>query len=194
MRRRRPSTTIKQAPRTPHVTFQPRAGEGMRRGINLLADLVRPTLGPVPRLVAVDRIAPGPTCPELLDDAGLVARRFLAVGDRQADLGAMFLRHVLWRQHERAGDGTATTAVLFQSVYNQGHQRIAAGGNAARLRRCLEQDLRLILDALAEMAVPLRGQQQIAQLAESISKDPELANALGEIFDIVGEHGAIDVR
>ncbi|HWQ13658.1 MAG TPA: TCP-1/cpn60 chaperonin family protein [Roseiflexaceae bacterium] len=194
MRRRRRDTTFKQVPRTPSVTFQPDAYQGFQRGINLLANAVRPTLGPLPRAVAVEPVAPGDKRPELLDDAGVIARRFLQARDRDADTGAMFLRHVLWRQHERAGDGTATTAVLFQSVYNQGVTYIAAGGNPMRLRAALERGLRAILEAHEAQATPLHGRAQIQQVAAALCQDEPLAELLAEALDTVSEHGAVEVR
>jgi chaperonin GroEL len=168
MKRKRPTSTFKQTPLTPLVTFQPQTYRGLQRGINLLADAMRPTLGPVPRVVAVQPVGPGNPCPELLDDAGLIARRFLQLPDRDADTGAMFLRHVIWQQHERAGDGTATTAVLFQQIYNRGLTYIQAGGNAMRIRQHLERGLRVALDHLQAMATPLCGRQQIAHMAMGI--------------------------
>ena len=194
MKRKRPTSTFKQAARIPSVTFQPRAYQGIQRGINLLADVVRPTLGPLPRVVAVEPVAPGDKRPELLDNGGVIARRFLQLRDRDADVGAMFLRHVLWRQHERVGDGTATTAVLFQSIFNQGITYIHAGGDAMRLRRHLEHGLNVILDEHHALARPLHGREQIVQIAQALCHDDALAEMLAEIFDMVSEHGAIEVR
>lgn len=195
MNRRRDKSTFKQKPRTPYVTFQPKSHAGVQRGINILANAVRPTLGPVPRIVAVEPVVPsGAKLPELLDNAGLVARRFLSLPDRDADVGAMFLRHVLWRQHERVGDGTATTAVLFQSIYNQGLKYLASGGSAMRLRRFMEQALAVILDEHQQQTIALHGREQIAQIARALCYDDQMADLLGEIFDIVGEHGAVEVR
>src|SRR3954451_15522649 len=179
---------------TPGVVFRPRSAQGLQRGINLLANVIRPTLGPVPRLVAIEPVGPGDKRPELLDNGGLAARRFLALPNRNDDMGAMFLRHVLWRQHERVGDGTATTAVLFQSIYNQGIAYIAAGGSSMLLRRHLEAGLRVILDELTSQAIPLEGRAQTEQIAEAICHEPDLAAMLGEIFDIVSELGQIEIR
>jgi chaperonin GroEL len=194
MPKRRPRTTIKQRPRIPLVTFQPQARQGFQHGINLLAGAIRPTLGPIPRAVGIEPVAPGDKRPELLDDGGTIARRVLQVHGRDANTGAMFLRHVLWRQRERAGDGTATTAVLFQSVYNQGAKYLAAGGDAMRLRTFLERGLRVILDALDAQATQLGGREQIAQIAHALCQDDELAAMLAEILDAVSEHGGVDVR
>src|SRR5262245_6653537 len=155
---------------------------------------MRPTLGPLPRIVAVEPVGPRDKRPELLDIGGLIASRFLQIRDRDADTGAMFLRHVLWRQCERAGDGTATTAVLFQSIYNQGIKYIAAGGNATRLRKHLECGLHVILEQIDSLARSLDGREQIAQLAEVLCHDHDLALLIAEILDRVSEHGAVEVR
>jgi chaperonin GroEL len=156
-------------------------------------ELIRPTLGPLPRIVAIDNVVPG-KMPEILDDGGIIARRVLQLPNRDEDMGAMYVRHLLWRLHEKVGDGTATAAVVFQSIYDQGITYIAAGGNAQQLRRYLEKGMHVILDELSRMATPLQGKEQLAQVAESICYDPPLARMLGEIFDIVGEYGRVEIR
>lgn len=178
---------------TQRVVFQPAAYRGMQRGINQMVEAIRPTLGPLPRVVAVDRIADD-KMPELLDNGGVIARRIIELPDRDADMGAMFVRQVLWRVHEQVGDGTATAAVLFQSVYNQGVRYIVSGGNAMQLRCYLEEGLRLILDELSGMTIPVAGKEKLAQVAETICYDPSLAKMLGEIFDIIGQYGRLDIR
>ncbi len=178
---------------TPGVVFQPKSSRGLQRGINQLVDAVRPTLGPRPRLVALTRVA-STGSPELLDNAGVIARRIIELPDRDADMGAMFVRHMLWSQHEREGDGTATTAVLFQSLFNQGLHYLASDGNAMVLRRYLEEGLEVILDELARQAVPVEGPQSLARVAAAVCGDPPMARMLGEIFDIIGEYGRIEIR
>jgi chaperonin GroEL len=165
----------------------------MRRGVNQLAEAVRPTLGPCPRLVAVEHTFRHRT-PELLDSAGLITRRIIEIPDRDADVGAMLLRHTLWRVHEEAGDGTATAAVLFQAVYNRGARYLAAGGDPLRLRRGLERGTQAILDELDRQTQPIQGRDQLARIAESLCFDEVLARTLGEVFDIVGEHGQVELR
>jgi chaperonin GroEL len=165
----------------------------MQRGINQMVDAVRPTLGPRPRVVAIENVFRDKT-PELLDNAALIARRIIQLPDRDADMGAMLVRHMLWRLHEEVGDGTATAAVIFQAVYNQGVRYIASGGNAMRLRRYLEHGLQPILDELSSRTIHLEGQERLAQLAEALCLDPPLARLLGEIFDIVGEYGQVEIQ
>lgn len=180
-------------PRTQRVVFQPATGAALQRGIRTIVAAVRPTLGPRPRLVAVQR-AGRTDGPEMLDDAGLIARRIIQLPNRDEDMGAMLVRQMLWQVRERAGDGSAAAAVIFESIYNQGLAYITAGGDAMRLRRDLETGLRGIVDRLAGMTQPLRGRRALEHFAHSVCHDLELAQMLGEVFDIVGEYGRLDIR
>jgi len=179
--------------KTRRVIFQPAAYKGFQRGINQMVDVVRPTLGPLPRIVAIAKVVSS-GMPELLDDGGIIARRIIQIPNRDEDMGAMFVRHMLWRLHEKIGDGAATAAVIFQSIYNQGLRYLVSGGNAMRLRHYLEAGLRVALDELAGMAIPVEDREKLTQIAESICYDAPLAKMLGEIFDILGEHGRLEVR
>ncbi len=147
------------------VIFQPTAYKAMQTGINQMANIVRPTLGPLPRMVVLEHNTKNER-PEILDDGGTIARRIVALPNRDQDMGAMFMRHVLWQQHEKAGDGTATTAVLFQSIFNQGVRYITSGGNPMLVRKHLEKGMEIVIDELKGMATPLEGQQKIAEVAE----------------------------
>ncbi len=175
------------------VIFQPQTHRASQRGINQLVNAIRPTLGPVPRMVAIDRIL-DERMPELLDNGGLIAKRIIQLADRHEDPGAMFLRDVLTRLADQVGDGTATAAVLFQAIYNEGVRYLAAGGNGMRLRSALEAGQQLILDELAGMTSHLSGQEALAKLAHTICYDETLADMLGEIFDIMGEYGRLEIR
>ena len=123
-----------------------------------MVEAIRPTLGPRPRLVAIDRLLDN-RMPELLDNGGIIARRIIQIADRDADMGAMFVREFLCHLHDQVGDGTATAAVLFQAVYNQGIHYLASGGNAMRLREYLEKGLPIILDHLTGLTIRLEGKE-----------------------------------
>jgi chaperonin GroEL len=175
--------------RTRRVVFQPATYQGLQRGINQMVNAIRPTLGPRPRIVAIDRILDD-KMPELLDNGGIIARRIIQLADRDEDVGAMFVRDI----HDQVGDGTATAAVLLQSVFNQGVRYLASGGNATRLHHHLEEGMHLILDELGHLSTSVSGQDQLAQVAQSICYDPPMAKLLGEIFDIIGEYGRLEIR
>jgi chaperonin GroEL len=165
----------------------------MQRGINKIANLIRPTLGPRPRVVAVEHPLRHRT-PELLDCGAIIAQRVVELPDRDEDMGAMFLRHVVLHLHDQVGDGTATAAVLLQSTYNQGIRYVTAGGNAMRLRHYLEQGMRAILAEMDGMVVSPRGKKQLAQIASAVCYDPPMAKMMGEIFDIIGEYGRLEIH
>jgi chaperonin GroEL len=194
MRRPPPSSQEKRDFQRPKVVFQPRAVEGMQAGMNKLVELVRPTLGPLPHIVASEKIAGRGNLPELLDSGGTIARRVIQIPNRQEDVGFMYLRHVLWKLQENEGDGTATAAILFDSIFNQGRRYVIAGGNAMGLREHLEKGMRLILAELDRQTTQLYGKQRLSGLARTICYDDELAKMLGEVFDIIGAYGRLEVR
>ena len=175
------------------LVFQPDTSHRIQAGINLVANTIRPTLGPIPRMVGVANVLEHKP-PELLDKGGLIARRITNLPDRDADMGAMIIRQMLWQLHEDVGDGTATAAVIFQSIFNDGLKYIVSGGNAMRLRTHLRAGLKMIEEQLDTLSQPIKGEKQLAQLAETICHDPEIAKELGEIFEFIGEYGQLDVR
>jgi chaperonin GroEL len=179
---------------TPCVVFQPETYQGMKRGIKQITQAIIPTLGPLPRLVVSESTLGADHRPELLDDGATIARRIIQIKGRDEDMGAMFLRHALWRLHESAGDGTATAAVMFNTIFEEGVKYIVAGGNAVRLRCFLDEICGLILQELDHQVIHLHGKQALAQLAQAISHHNELAQYLGEIFDIIGEYGRLEIR
>ena len=178
---------------TPRVVFQPQVRQGMWRGISQIANAIRPTLGPCSRIVVNEsKLYAGQ--PEFLSDGAVIARRIIQLPDREEDVGAMYLRQTLWKLHETAGDGTATAAVMFEAIFNRGVRYIAAGGDAMLLRQRLEKAGELIVDQLNNLTVQIRGKEKLSRLAETICSDPSLARMLGEIFDIIGPDGILDIR
>jgi len=175
------------------VTGQPKTYRGLLRGVDKLVKTIQPTLGPLPRLVAVSTTPPDRS-PELMDDGGLIARRIIQLPDRDEDIGAMYLRHLLWRIREDCGDGTSTAAVLFNEVLQQGVRHIVNGGQAMPLRAYLEKGARLVYDELAKMSRPVEGKDMLVHIAESICYDPAMAKMLGEIFETIGEYGHFELR
>jgi chaperonin GroEL len=175
------------------VTFQPDTHKSMQRGANLVVDAIRPTLGPLPRLVVNDTRMPG-TFPEFLDNGGSIARKIINLPDRDADVGAMFVRDFLWRLQQQVGEGTATAAVLFQSIYNQSLRYLATGANVQQYQYYLGQAMNRVLEQLNEGTLHLKGKEKLAQIAGSVCYDHEMAELLGEIFDIIGDFGRIEIR
>ncbi len=179
----------------PGVVFQPRVHVAIQRGIHRMVGAIRPTLGPVGGVVAIEPVHNrSQKPPEIVDDGGIIARRIIELADRDEDMGAMLLRAMIRRQQEDVGDGTATAAVLFQAIYDAGLRYLTAGENAMRLREYLENALPLVLAELDRQIIHVEGQASLTKIAQSLCNDPEMAEMLGEIFDMVGEYGQVDIR
>ena len=175
------------------LVFQPQARQALKIGIDTLAAAVLPTLGPTARHVALED-AIRTRSPELLDDGGAIARRLLQLPQRSSDVGAMLLRETLWQQKARYGDGTATTAVLYQTVFEDGCRFIAAGGNAMLLVKHLRLGLKAMLQGLEQQVRMIAEPPEIERLAASICGDPKIAKHLADIFEVLGPHQPIEVR
>ena len=175
------------------LVFQPHARQALKRGIDAMAAAVLPTLGPGARHVALQHSIRSRS-PELLDDGGTIARRLLQLPDRDADVGAMLLRETLWRQTEAYGDGAATAAALYQTVFEEGCRFITAAGNAMLLRKHLERGMKMMLEDLAEQVRMIDEPSEIERLAASISGDADIAKRLADIFEVLGPHQPIEVR
>ena len=180
-------------PAQQRVRFAPEVHPGIDRGVNQIANAIRATLGPTPRLVGVDR-GIASISPELLDDGATIARRIVALPDAIDDPGAMYLRGLLWRLHDEVGDGTATAAVLFSALLAGGRKAIASGIPAQLLRRHLEAAAIMVVAQLDAQAITGRSEQLLTGIAASVCHDAEMAGHFGKIFDVIGEYGQLDIR
>jgi chaperonin GroEL len=182
-------------PRKPAVTLQPQTYHDLWNGTNQIINAIRPTLGPLPRLVAMEKFK-GKEQPEFLDDGATIARRIIQVRPRGADVGAMIVRQALWKMHQEVGDGSTTMGVIYQSLLQEGIRAVTQFGcNPMLLREGLEKGLQPVLACLRQEATPLLGKDAIARIARGMcQEDFELAEMLGEIFDITGADGMIIVE
>lgn len=175
------------------VRLAPTSHRDIDRGVRMIVEAIRPTLGPIPRAVAVAR--PVRTMvPDLLDDGATIARRISALPDVHADPGAMLVRGMLWRLHEEVGDGTASAATLFASILAAGRRAIAAGVPAQPLRAAIEGLGDRIFADVMDQARPCSSRADLVNIARSVSHDDELAELLGDCADVVGGTGQIDLR
>ena len=161
-------------------------------GFRAIAQLVLPTLGPFPRMVAVAPIGSG--SPELLDDGGLIARRVVQLDDRIADVGAMFLRSLLWQAREELGDGVATTCAMFMAAWAEMQTAIAAGCDPVALRESILAALPRIDDALMAQAHPIATQDGLRAVARTLLDDATLAEVVTEAIWVHGAEARYEVR
>ncbi|MCS6773251.1 MAG: TCP-1/cpn60 chaperonin family protein [Anaerolineae bacterium] len=177
----------------PAVVFKP---VQVLEGIDLIADLVKPTLGPLPRLVMVEGVTRNRT-PEVLDDAATIARRVIELAQPTVDVGAMMMRHAIWRMHTWCGDGGATMAVMAQAMLRAAVRAVAAGASPVMLRRELERSADQVCANLRAQArpAPLGPQRRTwldAWMSTTLS-DEELRRALIDLVAVLGDDAYINV-
>ena len=168
------------------------AQAALLRGVDQMAGLLRPTLGPLPRTVAIGRLTSLSLGPEILDSGAVIARRTLQLADPFEDMGGMLIRHLVWQVHERAGDGTVTAAVLAQSMLRASARLLAAGYNPIAIRRGMQHGLDLALKALLGQARAVDSPDDILRVIRtSLADRSDIAEMLAEVLDSVGPDGAI---
>jgi chaperonin GroEL len=191
----RSSSQPRPAVRLPAIVTQPQTYAALQQGVEWITAAIRPTLGPLPRLVALAR-QKGNEPPEILDDGALIARRIIEIAPRGHDVGAMLIRHALWRMHQEAGDGTTTMGVIYGAILAEGIRAVTQGGcDAMLLRTGLQKGLRAVQESLQQMARPLTGREALSRFACGlVQQNGDLADLLGEVFDIVGPEGLVVVE
>jgi chaperonin GroEL len=176
------------------VFFGLPARKAFLRGVDKMAQLVQPTLGPLPRNVAIQPLVGTDKSPELLDDGGTILRRVIELPDRYESMGAMLIRQLAWKVKDEVGDGTTTAVVIAQSIMHEATRYIEAGGNPMIIRRGIERGLPAALAYLETLRTPIETQDEITQVAIAATGDQEMGRFLGEMFDIVGPDGTITVE
>ena len=149
-----------------------------------MARLLRPTLGPLSRTVAITRLTGTTHGPEVLDSGAVIARRTIQLADPFENMGGMLVRHIAWQVFERVGDGTATAAVLAQSLMQAGVRYIVAGGNPVSVARGMERGLEVALPELRRQARTIDGPAEIARVVAAGLGPTRL-----DLAEMLGEHG-----
>ena len=177
----------------PSIVFDP----NLTAGIDMMANAIKSTLGPLPRKVGVER-ADRTRMPELLDDAGIIARRIVQIRNPTEDVGAMMLRHGMWRMHERVGDGAATMAVLAQAMLHEANKGLAAAMHPMLIRRGIDAATHEVVAELRRLAKPLppgkKGRELLKALAVTLSSDTELMDAIVTVVNTIGSDGMVEIK
>lgn len=155
--------------------------------------LVSPTLGPSPRLVAIERTIRTKS-PEILDDGALILRRVLSLQDPFEDMGAMLVRHAAWRVRGSVGDGTTTCAVLLGAMVRQGFRLLAAGYHGESLSRGMHRAMQVVLNQLENLARPIKGRDELVAVAQTVAQDRRLAEAVAEAVHTMGPEVFVQVE
>src|SRR6187399_557752 len=159
------------------VRFSGDARQRMLRGVNILADAVKVTLGPKGRNVVIDKSF---GAPRITKDGVTVAKE-IELADKFENMGAQMLREVASKTNDLAGDGTTTATVLAQSIVREGAKAVAAGLNPMDLKRGIDAAVEAVVEDLKARSKPVAGTQEIAQVGIiSANGDTEVGQKIAE--------------
>ena len=173
------------------VLFGDDARTKMVRGINVLANAVKVTLGPKGRNVVLERSFGGPT----VTKDGVSVAKEIELKDKFENMGAAMVREVASKTSDNAGDGTTTATVLAQAIVDEGMKFVAAGMNPMDLKRGIDKAVAAAITELKKLSKPTTTNKEIAQVgAISANSDEEIGQIISEAMDKVGKEGVITVE
>src|SRR5216117_3115190 len=172
------------------IVFGDEARRGLERGMNVLADTVRVTLGPKGRNVVLGTMWAAPT---ITNDGVSIAKQ-IELADPYEKLGAELVKEVAKKTDEVAGDGTTTATVLAQALVRQWLRNVAAGANPIALKRGMEAAVAAVTEALGNQAQEVQTREQIAATASISAADPTIGEIIAEAMDKVGKDAVITIE
>ena len=173
------------------IAFEMEAREAIRRGVRQLAKAVKVTLGPRGRNVVIEKSYGSPT----VTKDGVSVAKEIELEDAYENMGAQMVKEVASKTSNVAGDGTTTATIYAEAIYDEGLKNLAAGANAMELKRGVDLAVEAVITSLEQLAVPVKGKQQIAQVGTcAANQDIEIGNKIAEAMDKVGKDGVITVE
>ena len=172
------------------IAFDEEARRGLERGMNILADAVRVTLGPKGRNVVLEKKWGAPT----ITNDGVSIAKEIELDDPYEKIGAELVKEVAKKTDDVAGDGTTTATVLAQAMVKEGLRNVAAGANPMALKRGIEKAVDAVSATLLEQAKEIETKEQIASTASISAADEEIGALIAEAMDKVGKEGVITVE
>ena len=172
------------------IKFEIQAREAVKRGVDILANTVKTTLGPRGRNVVLDK---GFGTPVITNDGVTIAKE-IDLKDRFENIGAEIVKEVASKTNDVAGDGTTTAVLLAQAIISEGLKNVTAGANPMVLRRGIEKATKAIVAELGRMSKKISTKEEIAQVATISAQDEEVGKLIADAMDEVGKDGVITVE
>ena len=174
-----------------HVVFGDDARAKIVRGVDVLANAVKVTLGPKGRNVVLERSFGSPT----VTKDGVSVAKEIELKDRYENIGAQLVKEVASRTSDNAGDGTTTATVLAQAIVREGFKYVAAGLNPTDLKRGIDKAVTALVAEVQKLAKPTTTSKEIAQVgAISANSDWDIGQIIADAIDKVGKEGVITVE
>ena len=172
------------------VRFSADARERMLRGVDILANAVKVTLGPKGRNVVLERSFGAP----VVTKDGVSVAKEIELADRLQNIGAQLVKEVASKTSDAAGDGTTTATVLAQALVREGLRNVAAGANPMSLKKGIEAAVERVSEELSKLAKDVETKEQIASTASISAGDTAIGEMIAEAMDKVGKEGVITVE
>ena len=172
------------------LLFSEDARRALERGVNVLADAVKVTLGPKGRYVVLDKKFGAPT----ITNDGVTIAREIEVEDPFENQGAQLVREVATATNDVAGDGTTTATVLAQAIVREGLKNVAAGANPMGLKRGIETAVDAVVADLKKQSKEISGKEDIARVASISSREREIGDVIADAIEKVGKDGVVNVE
>ena len=172
------------------IKFSSDARSAMVRGVDILADTVKVTLGPKGRNVVLEKSFGSP----LITNDGVTIAKEIELEDHFENMGAKLVSEVASKTNDIAGDGTTTATVLTQAIVREGIKNVTAGANPIGIRRGIEAAVATAVSALKETAIPVSNKEAIAQVAAVSSRSEKVGEYISEAMEKVGNDGVITIE
>ncbi|WP_433674593.1 chaperonin GroEL [Microbacterium gorillae] len=172
------------------IAFDEEARRGLERGLNILADAVKVTLGPRGRNVVLEKKWGAPT----ITNDGVSIAKEIELDDPYEKIGAELVKEVAKKTDDVAGDGTTTATVLAQALVREGLRNVAAGADPISLKKGIEKAVAAIIEQLHANAKPIESKEQIAATASISAADTAIGELIAEAIDKVGKEGVVTVE
>jgi len=170
--------------------FNEEARRSLKRGVDVIAEAVKTTLGPRGRNVAIDKKFGSPT----VTHDGVTVAKEIELKDPFENMGVQLLKEAATKTNDVAGDGTTTATVLAQAIVNEGLKVVAAGANPMLLKRGLDRGTEAVVASIRAAARPVRDRADIANIASNSAADTEIGDLIAEVMEKVGKDGVITVE
>jgi chaperonin GroEL len=173
------------------LLFDEAARQSILKGVTILTDAVKATLGPRGRNVVIDRKFGSPN----ITKDGVTVAKEIELKDPYENMGAQLVREVASKTSDIAGDGTTTATVLAYSIYKEGMKYVTAGANAIDIKRGIDKAVETVVEELKRISKPVAEKKEIAQVGTiSANNDPSIGELIAEAMDKVGKDGVITVE
>src|SRR6058998_2469444 len=172
------------------LKFNEDARRSLERGVNIVADAVKVTLGPKGRYVVLDKKFGAPT----ITNDGVTIAREIEIEDPFENQGAQLVREVATATNDVAGDGTTTATLLAQAIVREGLKNVAAGTNPMALKRGIEEAVEAVVESIKSQAREVSGKEEIARVATISARDRAIGDVIADAIEKVGKDGVVNVE